>query len=49
MTATRPRVLFVYFTVSQQTLRVVEAMTDALRKRGCDVRQANRVYRSSLR
>src|SRR5271168_3221644 len=40
MSAARPRVLFVYFTVSQQTLRVVEAMTDTLRKRGCDVRQA---------
>jgi hypothetical protein len=40
MTATQPRVLFVYFTVSQQTLRVVEVMTDTLRKRGCDVRQA---------
>jgi hypothetical protein len=40
MSAARPRVLFVYFTVSQQTLRVVEAMTDTLRKRGCDVQQA---------
>jgi len=40
MTATRPRVLFVYFTVSQQTLRVVEAMADTLSERGCDVRQA---------
>jgi hypothetical protein len=40
MSATRPRVLFVYFTVSQQTFRVVEAMTDTLRKRGCDVQQA---------
>ena len=40
MSATRPRVLFVYFTVTQQTLRVVEAITDTLRKRGCDVQQA---------
>ena len=40
MSVARPRVLFVYFTVSQQTLRVVEAMTDTLRKRGCDVQQA---------
>jgi hypothetical protein len=40
MSATFPRVLFVYFTVSQQTLRVVEAMTDTLRKRGCDVQKA---------
>ena len=35
-----PRILFVYFTVSQQTLRVIEAMTDTLRTRGCDVQQA---------
>ena len=40
MSAARPRVLFVYFTVSQQTLRVIEAMTDTLRTRGCDVQQA---------
>ena len=40
MSAAHPRVLFVYFTVSRQTFRVVDAMTDALRKRGCDVQQA---------
>jgi hypothetical protein len=40
MTAARPRLLFVYFTVSQQTFRVVEAMTDTLRERGCDVQHA---------
>jgi hypothetical protein len=40
MIAARPRILFVYFTVSKQTLRVVEAMSDTLRKRGCDVHQA---------
>jgi hypothetical protein len=40
MTAAQPRVLFVYFTVTQQTLKVVEAMTDTLRERGCEVRQA---------
>ena len=40
MSAARPRVLFVYFTVGQQTLRVVEGMTDTLRKRGSDVQQA---------
>jgi multimeric flavodoxin WrbA len=40
MNPMRPQVLFVYFSVSQQTLRVVEAMSDALRKRGCDVQQA---------
>jgi hypothetical protein len=39
-TETRPRVLFVYFTYSQQTLRVVDAMSATLRERGCDVRQA---------
>jgi cobalamin biosynthesis Mg chelatase CobN len=36
----RPRVLFVYYTYTQQSLRVVEAMADALRERGCEVRQA---------
>jgi hypothetical protein len=40
MTATHPKVLFVYFTYSQQTLRVVDAMAGALRERGCDVREA---------
>jgi menaquinone-dependent protoporphyrinogen IX oxidase len=40
MSPTLPRVLFVYFTVTQQTLKVVEAMTETLRKRGCDVQQA---------
>jgi hypothetical protein len=40
MTATKPKVLFVYYTYSRQTLRVVEAMTSALRDRGCEVRQA---------
>jgi hypothetical protein len=40
MTATKPKVLFVYYTYSQQTLRVVEVMTGVLRERGCEVRQA---------
>ncbi len=40
MTATKPRVLFVYYTYTQQTLRVVEAMAEVLRERGCEVRQA---------
>src|SRR5215472_17986145 len=40
MTVTKPKVLFVYYTYSRQTLRVVEAMTSALRDRGCEVRQA---------
>jgi len=36
----RPRVLFVYYTYTQQSLRVVEAMADVLRERGWEVRQA---------
>jgi menaquinone-dependent protoporphyrinogen IX oxidase len=39
-TATGPRVLVVYFTYTQQSLRVAEAMADVLRDRGCDVRLA---------
>ena len=35
-----PRVLFVYFTYTQQSLKVAEAMADILRQRGCDVRLA---------
>jgi hypothetical protein len=38
---TKPRVLFVYFTYTQQSLRVVEAMADVLRDRGCEVSQAS--------
>jgi menaquinone-dependent protoporphyrinogen IX oxidase len=40
MSATKPRVLFVYYTYTQQTLKVVEAMTDVLRDRGCEVQHA---------
>jgi hypothetical protein len=40
MSADTPKVLFVYFTYSQQTFRVVEAMTVTLRERGCEVAQA---------
>src|SRR5271155_5253421 len=40
MTATNPRVLFIYYTYSHQTLKVVEAMADVLRDQGCEVRQA---------
>jgi hypothetical protein len=36
----KPRVLFVYYTHTQQSLRVVEAMADVLRERGCNVSQA---------
>jgi menaquinone-dependent protoporphyrinogen IX oxidase len=35
-----PRVLFVYFTYTQQSLKVAEAMADVLREQGCDVRLA---------
>jgi menaquinone-dependent protoporphyrinogen IX oxidase len=35
-----PRVLFVYFTYTQQSLKVAEAMAEVLRARGCDVRLA---------
>ena len=37
---TKPRVLFVYYTHTQQALRVVEAMSAVLSERGCDVTQA---------
>jgi flavodoxin len=40
MAATRPKVLFVYYTYTQQTLKVVEAMAAVLGERGCEVRQA---------
>jgi len=35
--ARKPSVLFVYYTYTQQTLKVVEAMAGVLRSRGCDV------------
>jgi menaquinone-dependent protoporphyrinogen IX oxidase len=38
--ATNPRVLFVYYTYTQQSLSVVEAMAEVLRERGCEVQQA---------
>lgn len=40
MSADKPKVLFVYYTYSQQTFRVVEAMTVTLREHGCEVEQA---------
>lgn len=40
LNATRPRVLFVYYTYTQQTLKVTEAMAEVLRDRGCEVHQA---------
>src|SRR3954469_13708647 len=38
--ATRPRVLVVYFTYTQQSRLVAEALAEVLGERGCDVRQA---------
>ncbi len=40
MNASRPKVLFVYYTYTEQTLKVVEAMSEVMRDRGCDVTQA---------
>lgn len=40
MPATATRVLFVYFTYTQQSLKVAEAMAEPLRERGCDVQLA---------
>ena len=40
MNATRPKVLFVYFTYTKQTLKVLEAMTEVFRDRGCEVTHA---------
>ena len=36
----RPRVLFVYYSYTQQTRSVVEAMAEVLRERNCEVVQA---------
>ena len=36
----KPSILFVYFTYTQQTLKVVEAMSEVLQRRGCDVHRA---------
>jgi menaquinone-dependent protoporphyrinogen IX oxidase len=36
----RRSVLFVYFTYTKQTLKVIEAMSEVLRERGCDVQLA---------
>src|SRR3954470_24221161 len=40
MTPPGPRVLVVYYTYTQQSLRVAEALAGVLRDRGCDVRLA---------
>jgi menaquinone-dependent protoporphyrinogen IX oxidase len=39
-TAIKPSVLFVYYTHTQQTRRVCDAMADVMRERGCDVTTA---------
>jgi hypothetical protein len=39
MNTTRPRVLFLYYSYTQQTRRMVDAMTGVLRDRGCEVQQ----------
>ena len=36
----KPSVLFVFYSHTQQSLRVAEAMAGVLRERGCDVRLA---------
>jgi menaquinone-dependent protoporphyrinogen IX oxidase len=38
--ARAPRVLFVYYTYTQQTLKIIEAMSEVLSDRGCEVQQA---------
>src|SRR3954471_19137427 len=38
--ATRPRVLVVYYTYTHQSAKVAQAMAEVLRQRGCDVREA---------
>jgi hypothetical protein len=40
MNATQPKVLFVYFTYTKQTLKVVEAMSNVFHSRGCEVEHA---------
>jgi hypothetical protein len=46
----KPSVLFVYYTYTQQTLKVAEAMAGVLRGRGCGANlAATRVHRPSQR
>jgi len=40
MNSTQPKVLFVYYSYTKQTLKVSEAMAEILRGRGCDVQLA---------
>jgi menaquinone-dependent protoporphyrinogen IX oxidase len=41
VSVSKPRVLLVYYTYTQQSRLVAEAMADVLRERGCEVRQAS--------
>ena len=41
MPVTRPRVLFVYYTHTQQAKRVCDVMAEVLRLRGCEVSEAS--------
>ena len=38
--ATKPSVLLIYFTYTNQTRKVMDAMAEVLRGRGCDVQLA---------
>src|SRR3954451_4086386 len=40
MTQTAPRVLLVYYTHTEQSMKVAELIAEVLRQRGCDVRVA---------
>jgi len=40
MSETKPQVLIVYYTYTQQNRKVAEVMAEALEERGCDVTQA---------
>jgi hypothetical protein len=40
MSDTKPKVLFVYYTYTQQTQKVVDAMGEVMEQRGCEVTKA---------
>jgi hypothetical protein len=40
MTSKNPKILFVYFSFTNQTHKVVEAMSEVLRAKGCKVSHA---------
>ncbi len=41
MNATKPRILFVYYSHTQQAQRVCDAMAEVMTQRGCDVTKAS--------